>query len=144
MSVSIPEVGDDKSINVIILPRSMKNFSCQSSCDLRNKQLAGGQVIGNMNVIKRSRLQSNHEPRKVSMRTEKICKILSQINSTGLVIGNSKRQNQLSGFKIKKSDDVFAGANINPDKQSGKKTRLLHKNTPPFRFSGGWVEKESF
>jgi hypothetical protein len=66
------------------------------------------------------------------MRAEKICKLLSQINSAGLVIGNSKRQNRFRGFKIQKSDDVFAGANINPDKQSRKKIRLLHKKYTTF------------
>ena len=71
-----------------------------------------------------------------------ICEPIGKFHCAGLIIADRKALKRLLGFKIQECDNVVAGADVNPDKKSRKKIRLLQSKPPPFRLSVGKVNKE--
>jgi len=77
------------------------------------------------------------------MRAKKISKLLSQLYSAGLVIGNSKNKIGLADSKSKRAT-TFSWELISiPTNKVERRSAFFIKNTPPFRLRVVWVEKES-
>ena len=56
----------------------------------------------------------------------------AMVEAPGWLLGT---ENEAKGFvrlKVKEADNVFSGTNINPDKQSRKKIRILHREITTF------------
>ena len=95
-----------------------------------------------MYAVKRRRFKSNHQLGKVLAGAQVRCDPVGKFHRAGLIIADSKVLKWLLRFKIQESDNVAAGADVNPDKKSRKKIRLLQSKSPPFRLRVGKVNKE--
>ena len=149
--VGTREVGDGNSVDIVVLANvnigllvvldGLRIQAVYRSVK-RSEGIKRREIIRDMYAVQRRRFESYHKFSKILTGTQVICKPISKFHCAVLIIADREALKRLLGFKIQERDNVAAGADVNPDKKSRKKIRLLQSKPPPFRLSVGKVNKE--
>ena len=149
--VDTSEVSDDECIDEIVLAEIDEGLLVVlhhlriQAINLRVERcqgVAGREVVRDVDTVERCGFEGHHQVLQISAGLQAGCNLLGKFHRAGTVVGDRERLERFLGFEVQERDDVAAGADVDPDKESREKIRLLQKESPPFRLSVGKVGKE--